>query len=108
MHGGPESVAEADVASCARSLTHQRHARPRVLVASLAPAADAAKYAADLRYGTFMSRQFGEEGRRLSYGSYLRLLELLQLQTGLSEEHADLLFIVPHQAYELWFKVLLH
>src|SRR5216684_6164401 len=55
-----------------------------------------------------MSRQFGEEGRRLSYGSYLRLLELLQLQTGLSEEHDELLFIVAHQAYELWFKVLLH
>lgn len=55
-----------------------------------------------------MSRQFGEEGRRLSYGSYLRLLELLQLQTGLSEEHDELLFIVVHQAYELWFKVILH
>src|SRR5712664_2735679 len=55
-----------------------------------------------------MSRQFGEEGRRLSYGSYLRLLELLQLQTGLSEEHDELLFIVAHQAYELWFKVVLH
>jgi tryptophan 2,3-dioxygenase len=52
--------------------------------------------------------QFGEEGRRLSYGSYLRLLELLQLQTGLSEEHDELLFIVAHQAYELWFKVVLH
>jgi tryptophan 2,3-dioxygenase len=55
-----------------------------------------------------MSRQFGEEGRRLSYSSYLRLLELLQLQTGLSEEHDELLFIVAHQAYELWFKVVLH
>ena len=54
-----------------------------------------------------MSRQFGEEGRRLSYGSYLRLLELLQLQTSLSEEHDELLFIVAHQAYELWFKVVL-
>src|SRR5260370_973222 len=55
-----------------------------------------------------MSRQFGEEGRRLSYGSYLRLLELLQLQTGLSAEHDELLFIVAHQAYELRFKVVLH
>src|SRR5437899_12711459 len=54
-----------------------------------------------------MSRQFGEEGRRLSYGSYLRLLELLQLQQGLSQEHDELLFIVAHQAYELWFKVVL-
>src|ERR1700730_6302951 len=55
-----------------------------------------------------MGAQFGEEGRRLSYGSCLRLLELLQLQTGLSEEHDELLFIVAHQAYELWFKVVLH
>ena len=55
-----------------------------------------------------MGVQFGEEGRRLSYGTYLRLLELLQLQTGLSEEHDELLFIVAHQAYELWFKVVLH
>jgi tryptophan 2,3-dioxygenase len=55
-----------------------------------------------------MNRQFGEEGRRLSYGSYLRLFELLQLQTGLSEEHDELLFIAAHQAYELWFKVVLH
>ena len=54
-----------------------------------------------------MGAQFGEEGRRLSYGTYLRLLELLQLQTGLSEEHDELLFIVAHQAYELWFKVVL-
>src|ERR1700680_5289658 len=52
--------------------------------------------------------QFGEEGRRLSYGSYLRLLELLQLQTGLSEEHDELLFVLAHQAYELWFKVVLN
>ncbi len=55
-----------------------------------------------------MGLNFGEEGRRLSYGSYLRLLELLQLQSGLSEEHDELLFIVAHQAYELWFKVVLH
>ena len=47
-------------------------------------------------------------GRRLSYGSYLRIPELLQLQQGLTEAHDELLFIVVHQAYELWFKVLLH
>lgn len=47
-------------------------------------------------------------GRRLSYGSYLRIPELLQLQAGLSDAHDELLFIVVHQAYELWFKVLIH
>ena len=54
-----------------------------------------------------MGSRFGEEGRRLSYGSYLNVPELLNLQHGLSEEHDELLFIVAHQVYELWFKVVL-
>ncbi len=54
-----------------------------------------------------MSRRFGEEGRELSYGSYLKVPELLQLQQRLSREHDELLFIVAHQVYELWFKVVL-
>jgi tryptophan 2,3-dioxygenase len=54
-----------------------------------------------------LSRRFGEEGRELSYGSYLKVPELLSLQQGLSGEHDELLFIVAHQAYELWFKVVL-
>src|SRR6266852_3784562 len=48
FRGDPELGAEAGVASCARLVTHLRDALPRVLVVSLAPAADAAKYAADL------------------------------------------------------------
>jgi tryptophan 2,3-dioxygenase len=47
-------------------------------------------------------------GRRLSYGSYLHVPELLGLQSGLTEAHDELLFIVVHQVYELWFKVLIH
>jgi tryptophan 2,3-dioxygenase len=54
-----------------------------------------------------MSRRFGEEGRELSYGTYLRVPDLLSLQRGLSGEHDELLFIVAHQVYELWFKVVL-
>ena len=54
-----------------------------------------------------MSRRFGEEGRELSYGTYLKVPELLSLQQGLSKEHDELLFIVAHQVYELWFKVIL-
>jgi tryptophan 2,3-dioxygenase len=50
---------------------------------------------------------FGEEGRRLSYGSYLTLPELLSLQRTLTGAHDELLFIVIHQVYELWFKLLL-
>ena len=55
-----------------------------------------------------MTANFGEEGRRLSYGSYLKVADLLALQVGLTGAHDELLFIVVHQVYELWFKVLLH
>jgi tryptophan 2,3-dioxygenase len=46
----------------------------------------------------------------LTYGSYLKLDQLLALQTPLSEgpEHDETLFIVIHQVYELWFKQTLH
>jgi tryptophan 2,3-dioxygenase len=54
-----------------------------------------------------LSRRFGEEGRQLSYGTYLKVPELLSLQQGFSQEHDELLFIVAHQVYELWFKVVL-
>src|SRR2546428_5320401 len=47
-------------------------------------------------------------GRRLSYDSYLRIAQLLELQQGLTQAHDELLFIVVHQVYELWFKVLIH
>ena len=54
-----------------------------------------------------MGAGFGEAGRRLSYGSYLKIPELLNLQQRMSTEHDELLFIVAHQVYELWFKVVL-
>ena len=46
----------------------------------------------------------------LTYTSYLRLDRLLELQEPRAqpEEHDELLFIVIHQVYELWFKLLLH
>ena len=59
-------------------------------------------------------RRFGrlteqaEEGL-LTYGSYLKIPELLSLQQLRSDPpvHDEMLFIVVHQAYELWFKQLL-
>jgi len=58
---------------------------------------------------TARSRSFGEEGGRLTYGSYLRLPELLSQQVPQADPpaHDELLFITIHQAYELWFKQLL-
>ncbi len=45
-----------------------------------------------------------------SYAEYLNIDELLTLQRPLSEgpEHDEMLFIVIHQVYELWFKQVLH
>jgi tryptophan 2,3-dioxygenase len=46
----------------------------------------------------------------LTYSSYLKVEDLLRLQAPLSEgpEHDELLFIVIHQTYELWFKQIIH
>jgi tryptophan 2,3-dioxygenase len=46
----------------------------------------------------------------VTYGSYLQIDALLELQKPRSEgpEHDEMLFIVIHQVYELWFKQLLH
>ena len=48
--------------------------------------------------------------KAVTYSSYLRLPSLLSLQETRSEgpEHDEILFIVIHQVYELWFKELLH
>jgi tryptophan 2,3-dioxygenase len=46
--------------------------------------------------------------KALTYASYLKIDELLTLQKPRSEEHDEMLFIVIHQVYELWFKQLLH
>jgi len=50
------------------------------------------------------------ESHQLTYSSYLRVPELLQLQHPQSrpQHHDELLFIIVHQTYELWFKELLH
>ena len=44
----------------------------------------------------------------LSYTSYLALDDVLNAQRTRSDEHDELLFIVIHQVYELWFKQILH
>ena len=44
----------------------------------------------------------------LSYSSYLHIDELLAQQQPKSAEHDELLFIIIHQVYELWFKQVLH
>jgi tryptophan 2,3-dioxygenase len=50
--------------------------------------------------------QVSDEEGQLSYGSYLKVPELLSLQSPLSKPaaHDELLFIIVHQAFELWFR----
>jgi tryptophan 2,3-dioxygenase len=46
----------------------------------------------------------------LTYSSYLRLADVLNAQSPKSTgpEHDEMLFIIIHQVYELWFKAMLH
>src|SRR5215218_9404126 len=56
-----------------------------------------------------MAKNYGENPP-LSYNKYLRVQDLINLQDCLSTpaHHDELLFITVHQAYELWFKQVLH
>jgi tryptophan 2,3-dioxygenase len=45
---------------------------------------------------------------RMSYGQYLHLPEILGAQHRLSDQHDEMLFIVIHQASELWLKLAGH
>ncbi|NOT47000.1 MAG: tryptophan 2,3-dioxygenase [Acidobacteria bacterium] len=56
-----------------------------------------------------MADEYGKNAL-LSYNEYLKVPELIKLQETLSEpaSHDELLFIVIHQTYELWFKQILH
>lgn len=44
----------------------------------------------------------------LTYGDYLKLSQLLSSQSPSSKAHDEMLFIIVHQAYELWFKQIIH
>jgi tryptophan 2,3-dioxygenase len=49
-----------------------------------------------------------EQSKALTYTSYLALDEILGAQRPRSDEHDEILFIIVHQVYELWFKEFLH
>src|SRR3954464_6463973 len=61
-----------------------------------------------------MTTPTGPEGARLdfagamSYGDYLRLDAILEAQAPRSPDHNEMLFIVQHQATELWMKLAIH
>src|SRR6185503_20147612 len=62
-----------------------------------------------LRLLILMTNDYGSKAP-LSYNKYLRVADLINLQDCLSDpkHHDELLFITIHQAYELWFKQILH
>ena len=53
--------------------------------------------------------QVGDDEGHLSYGSYLRIRRLLDLQLPQSKPaaHDETLFIIVHQAFELWFREMI-
>lgn len=51
---------------------------------------------------------FGHSDQNVRYGSYLHVPELLKTQQPLTGEHDELQFIIVHQVYELWFRLVLH
>ena len=63
-----------------------------------------------MAHTTSFGRSAAEGEDRLTYGGYLQVRELTGLQRLLStpSQHDELLFIVIHQTYELWFKQTLH
>jgi tryptophan 2,3-dioxygenase len=44
----------------------------------------------------------------VTYGGYLRLDDLLSCQVPATDAHDEMLFVIIHQVYELWFKQILH
>jgi tryptophan 2,3-dioxygenase len=46
--------------------------------------------------------------KEMSYGGYLQLDKILSSQQRLSDHHDEMLFIIIHQASELWMKLILH
>src|SRR3954465_11034925 len=66
------------------------------------------------RYACAMTAPTGPEGARVDfadggrYGDYLRLDAILEAQAPRSPDHNEMLFIVQHQATELWMKLAIH
>ena len=55
------------------------------------------------------TRGLGDRSGGTDYATYLLIDDLLNLQRPLTPDaHDELLFIIVHQSYELWFKLILH
>jgi aminocarboxymuconate-semialdehyde decarboxylase len=104
----PFPLGEHRVGALIRSSHLTAHAKDRLL------GENAAEFLALQPDRTASPRQqtvpVAPQGEQLTYSSYLKVPELLKLQESQSSprHHDELLFIIVHQTYELWFKELLH
>jgi len=53
-------------------------------------------------------RPYTDFAERMSYGDYLHLDSILSAQDPVSDSHDEMLFIIIHQATELWMKLMIH
>ncbi len=103
----PFPLGEHHVGALIRSSPLTPHAKARLL------GENAREFLGFERAGARPSMQEAPKvppGEQLTYSSYLKVPELLELQQPQSapQHHDELLFIIVHQTYELWFKELLH
>ncbi|MHB8217595.1 MAG: tryptophan 2,3-dioxygenase family protein [Candidatus Sulfotelmatobacter sp.] len=110
----PFPLGEERVGSLIRQSNLPRDAKAKLLSTNamrfLALPAESAAQSDTISSAAVDSDAPSPEGRQLTYSSYLKVPELLELQHPQSSppHHDEMLFILVHQTYELWFKELLH
>ncbi len=110
----PFPLGEHQVGSLIRSSDLPAQAKDLLLGANAVSYLGLLSQATEAISGKEKASQRGEpresQGGQLTYSSYLKVPELLQLQHPQSspQHHDELLFIIVHQTYELWFRELLH
>jgi aminocarboxymuconate-semialdehyde decarboxylase len=110
----PFPLGEHHVGSLIRSSDLPEHAKARLLggnaVSFLGMRRESAAATAEKTAVSERGAPIVPQGEQLTYSSYLKVPELLKLQHPQSspQHHDELLFIIVHQTYELWFRELLH
>src|ERR1700683_4117249 len=109
----PFPLGEEHVGSLIRQSNLPQHAKAQLLSENatrfLGLKAESQE-AGDKKFAAAGATAIVPEPGQLTYSSYLKVPELLDLQQPQSSppHHDELLFILVHQTYELWFKELLH
>jgi aminocarboxymuconate-semialdehyde decarboxylase len=108
----PFPLGEEHAGALIRQSNLPRHSKAKLLSGNAREflKVGAAAEEADAKTATASSSPIAPQTGQLTYSSYLEVPELLALQQPQSSppHHDELLFIIVHQTYELWFKELLH